>query len=83
MKFSYTFNHRIDCLAKILKLQYLSLAFFASSFSVIVDNSLMETDLPGPSSFFREVSLFVKELTFIFLSIDLIKVVASFTRTLL
>ena len=56
----------IDCLCEILKLQYLSLAFIASSFRVTEEDLLFETGLSGPPYFFRVFSLLSKELTFYF-----------------
>ena len=55
------FSLWIDCLVKMLKLKYLSLAFVSSSFRVTDENLLFETDLSCPRHFFRIFSLLLKD----------------------
>ena len=61
LRFMYT-KH----VAEIVELQYIYLAFIASSFRVTEDNLLLETDLFGTPSFLLMFSLLLKELMFIF-----------------
>ena len=66
----------------VLKLQYIIMAFTASSFRVTEEDWLSETDPSGPHSFFWMFLLLLKELIIIFLfGIDLVYLKLAFPAT--